>query len=235
VQRALNDPRHGPLPALLVLLTLVSGIVDAVSYLRLGHVFVANMTGNVVFLGFAAAGTPGISAPGSIVAMAFFAGGAIVAGRLIIRHEAHRGRLLVAATSVQLALVVVATVIAALLPPSTELGRYLVTAIMALAMGIQNAAARRIGIPDLTTTVVTMTFTALAAESPVAGGRGPQPWRRITAVVSMCVGAFIGALLVLRVGAVAALSAAAVLLVVTTLTAWRVSTADAAWARTSAA
>ena len=41
----------GPLPPLLVVMTVVTGIVDAVSYLALGHVFVANMTGNVAFLG----------------------------------------------------------------------------------------------------------------------------------------------------------------------------------------
>ena len=50
---ATRDPRHGPLPLLLMLLTTVTGLVDAVSYLALNHVFVANMTGNVVFLGFA--------------------------------------------------------------------------------------------------------------------------------------------------------------------------------------
>jgi hypothetical protein len=50
------DPSHGPLPLLLVCLTVVTGLVDAFSYLRLGHVFVANMTGNVVFLGFGLAG-----------------------------------------------------------------------------------------------------------------------------------------------------------------------------------
>jgi uncharacterized membrane protein YoaK (UPF0700 family) len=43
------------LPALLLALTAVTGFVDAVSYLALGHVFTANMTGNVVFLGFAMA------------------------------------------------------------------------------------------------------------------------------------------------------------------------------------
>ena len=51
-----QDARHGPLPVLLIVLTVVTGLVDAVSYLNLGHVFVANVTGNVVFLGFAAAG-----------------------------------------------------------------------------------------------------------------------------------------------------------------------------------
>lgn len=51
--------KQGPLPPLLLALTLVTGLVDAFSYLILGHVFVANMTGNVVLLGFALAGAPG--------------------------------------------------------------------------------------------------------------------------------------------------------------------------------
>lgn len=55
----LSDPRHGPLPPLLLALTAVTGLVDAVSILRLGRVFVANMTGNVVFTGFALTGARG--------------------------------------------------------------------------------------------------------------------------------------------------------------------------------
>jgi uncharacterized membrane protein YoaK (UPF0700 family) len=66
-------------------LTLVTGVVDALAYLRLGHVFVANMTGNVVFLGFAAAGTGGLSVPGSLLALASFLPGGIAAGRLAAR------------------------------------------------------------------------------------------------------------------------------------------------------
>ncbi|MGD1066847.1 MAG: YoaK family protein [Vulcanimicrobiaceae bacterium] len=230
----LNDPRHGPLPALLILLTLVSGIVDAVSYLRLGNVFVANMTGNVVFLGFSAAGAPGISAGASILAMVCFALGALIAGRLVARHGAHRGKLLVAATAVQCGLVVVATLLAALLPPTMAPERYAVVAVMALAMGLQNAAARRIGVPDLTTTVVTMTFTGLIADAS-GGTGGPPMWRRVTAIVSMCVGAFIGGLLVLRIGTLVALATAAVMLAITAVVAYRVSAADVAWARSSAA
>ena len=61
--------RHGPLPPLLLGLTLVTGLVDAFSYLVLGHVFVANMTGNVVFLGFALVGAPGFSIGASAVAL----------------------------------------------------------------------------------------------------------------------------------------------------------------------
>ena len=58
----LADPGFGPLPALLLILTAVSGVVDAVSILSLGRVFVANMTGNVVFVGFAIAGGAGVLA-----------------------------------------------------------------------------------------------------------------------------------------------------------------------------
>ena len=61
----------------MILLTIVTGLVDAVAYLRLGHVFVANMTGNVVFLGFSAAGAPGLSVVGSLVAIACFLPGGV--------------------------------------------------------------------------------------------------------------------------------------------------------------
>lgn len=54
--------RHAPLVPMTVALTLLTGLVDAVSYLELGHVFVANMTGNVVFLGFTIAGAGGLAA-----------------------------------------------------------------------------------------------------------------------------------------------------------------------------
>ena len=56
-----GSDRFGPLPPLFIAMTLVTGLVDAFSYLVLGHVFVANMTGNLVFLGFAVAGAHGFS------------------------------------------------------------------------------------------------------------------------------------------------------------------------------
>src|SRR5438874_6766954 len=73
--------RHGPLPPLLLGLTLVTGLVDAFSYLLLGHVFVANMTGNVVFLGFALAGATGFSIAASLVALGSFVCGALLGGK----------------------------------------------------------------------------------------------------------------------------------------------------------
>ena len=82
---------HGPLPALLVGLTVVTGLVDAYSYLTLGHVFVANMTGNVVFFGFAIAGTGSISITASLLAVLAFAVGALLGGRPAASRPPHRG------------------------------------------------------------------------------------------------------------------------------------------------
>src|SRR6185437_8335032 len=81
----------GPLPPLLIAMTIVTGLVDAFSYLVLGHVFVANMTGNVVFLGFAVAGAQGFSIPASLVALVAFGVGSILGGRIVARFGQHRG------------------------------------------------------------------------------------------------------------------------------------------------
>lgn len=85
------NPDHGPLPALLLILTVVTGVVDAVSILSLGRVFVANMTGNVVFVGFAVAGAPGFSLAASLFALGGFLAGALVGGLLAQRVTPRTG------------------------------------------------------------------------------------------------------------------------------------------------
>src|ERR1700690_4121281 len=107
-----RDRGHGPLPPLLISMTLATGLVDAFSYLILGHVFVANMTGNVVFLGFALAGAPGFSIAASLAAMAAFAVGALVGGRFGTRHRDHRGRLHSTAAATQAAFLVAGVILA---------------------------------------------------------------------------------------------------------------------------
>src|SRR5260221_11086320 len=89
-----DEKLHGPLPPMLVALTLVTGLIDAFSYLVLGHVFVANMTGNVVFLAFASAGAPGFSIPASLVALLSFILGSLLGGLMGSRLEKPRGHLL---------------------------------------------------------------------------------------------------------------------------------------------
>ncbi len=191
--------RHGPLPPVLLSMTVVTGLVDAFSYLTLGHVFVANVTGNIVFLGFALAGAPGFSIGASLTAVAAFAAGALVGGRLGARHRDHRGRLHSSAAAVQAVFLAAAVILAAVSGnPVTSAFRYPLIAVLALSMGIQNAAARKLAVPDLTTTVLTLTITGIAADSTLAGGPGSRSGRRLTAVAAMLVGALAGAALVLH-------------------------------------
>jgi uncharacterized membrane protein YoaK (UPF0700 family) len=222
---------HGPLPPLLVILTIVTGLVDAVSYVALGHVFVANMTGNVVFLGFALAGAPGLSAVASLVALGGFALGALAGGRIATRLGQHRGWHLRTATAAAFALVVVAVVVAAVAgQPVSQGARYSLIVVLALAMGMQNATARRLAVPDLTTTVLTLTVTGIAADSRLAGGGGGRPARRLISVGAMLAGALVGALLVIHVSLVLPLAIAAILMLAVALAAHRFSTPDSDWA-----
>ena len=210
----MRDARHGPLPALLLLLTVVTGLVDAVSYLALGHVFVANMTGNVVFLGFAVVDAEDFSLPASLTAIAAFLLGALAGGRLGGRHAGHRGRLLTVTLAIEALLVAVtlALALAAIAPAAVE--RYVTIVALSVAMGMQNAAARRLAVPDLTTTVLTLTLTGFAADSRLAGGSNPRPGRRLVATAAMFVGAAVGALLLLRIGTGAVLAVALALIVI---------------------
>jgi len=209
--RFVRDPAHGPLPALLLVLTTMTGLIDAVSILGLGRVFVANMTGNVAFIGFALAGAPGFSLPASVAALLGFLAGAFVAGVLVARFASHRGLMLRNAGAAEFALMAIALIL--VLPsvglPDQGVGAA-VAALLAAAMGIQNATARRLAVPDLTTTVLTMTLTGIAADvrrSPV-----PITIRRILAVLAMLLGAAVGALLVLNASLGGALAVALVLL-----------------------
>jgi uncharacterized membrane protein YoaK (UPF0700 family) len=197
---------------LLLALTAVTGIVDAVSYLTLGHVFVANMTGNVVFFGFALAGASGVSLAASFAALAAFFAGALVGGRLGARAGTDRGRHLVAVTTAGGSLLVLAAIAAAAAgQPVSSGARYALIVPMALTMGAQNAMARRLAIPDLTTTVLTLTLTGVAADSRLAGGGGGHPGRRLFSVAAMLTGALVGAVLVLHVDIVLPLALAALI------------------------
>jgi uncharacterized membrane protein YoaK (UPF0700 family) len=224
--------RHGPLPPLLVTLTIVTGLVDATSYLKLGHVFVANMTGNVVFLGFALAGASGLSGIASLVALGAFLLGALGGGWLGARNSTHRGRLLRAASIAQASLMAVALLVALLAStPLERAARYALIVTLALAMGVQNATAQRLAVPELTTSVLTRTLTGLAAEAGIVGGPGAKLGRRTIAVAAMLAGALIGALLVLNVSIASALAVALGLVLAAGVAVHVVSRSDGAWTR----
>jgi uncharacterized membrane protein YoaK (UPF0700 family) len=183
------------LMAALLLLTFMTGFVDAASVLGLGHVFTANMTGNVVFLGFALGGAHDVSIAASIVALAGFLAGAAGGGRLIRSGDRHA---LGAALAIELVLLVAAAGLAALTDGGAPVAQGALLLLLAMPMGLQNAAIRRLAVPDMTTTVLTLTLTGIAADSSIAGGANPRLARRVGAVLSMLAGAVCGAFLLRR-------------------------------------
>ncbi len=211
-----NSARH-PLNRALLVLTFTTGLVDAASYLGLGHVFTANMTGNIVLLGFGIAGSGGLPVLAPLISLGAFLSGAgvggIIAGKMT---KSDPGRL-ARALAIEISAIGIAVVVAVAIDvqPNRVSGD-LVIALLALAMGVRNATVRRIGAADLTTTVLTMTLTGLAAESPLAGGKGEGSARRIVAVVAMLTGAVLGALL-LKTDLALPLAAAAALALATWL------------------
>jgi uncharacterized membrane protein YoaK (UPF0700 family) len=205
-----KPPDDAVLIRLLLVMTVVTGAVDAVSILRLGHVFVANMTGNVVFLGFAVAGAKGFSVSASLVALGAFLAGAAVVGR----HFPSLGRLKMRGLG-QLAAAEAALFAAAAAVAVTTGGtaaRYAMMVLLAVAMGAQNAFVRRLAVPNLTTTVLTMTLTGLAEDRWDFASATSQTKRELAAVAAIVFGAVLGALLVLHAATEWTLGAAAGLL-----------------------
>jgi uncharacterized membrane protein YoaK (UPF0700 family) len=223
------NPVHGPLPALLVLMTAATGIIDAVSILGLGRVFVANMTGNIVFSAFALVGAPGFSLAASLVALAGFLAGASAGGRLVRQVGDDRGRLLRQVTVAEVVLVGAALVVAAVVGGShLHSGQAdVVAALCAVAMGLQNTMARWLAVPDLTTTVLTMTLTGIAAD--VRGGHAATALRRLLAVAAMTVGAVVGGLLLVHDSVAWGLAAGGAVLFVVAAVAVAVTRVDAPW------
>ncbi|MFJ6566703.1 YoaK family protein [Streptomyces sp. NPDC091292] len=220
-----NAPKHADpelrglrLPLVLGALTVVSGLIDAVSYLGLGHVFTANMTGNVVVLGFAAAGAPGFSATHSLVSLGAFLIGSVVGGRGVLRFSEGSRRTWVRVALWCEAVLVALAAAVAFAAPDARGTVFALIALTALAMGLRNATVRKLGVTDMTTTVLTMALTGLAADSRLGGGDSTHALRRAGSALALLAGALLGAYLVLNHGLglpllVAAVIAAALALV----------------------
>jgi uncharacterized membrane protein YoaK (UPF0700 family) len=207
----MSESDRPPLPLVVTLaaLTVVSGFADAVSFLGLGHVFTANMTGNVILLGFAAAGAPGFSMGPSLCALVAFVVGAIAGGQLARRVEPLRNLLLVAMV-IEAACTAAAAIVAGMVPAvGSGWPRYAIIALLAVAVGQRNAAVRRVGVPDMSTTVLTTALTGLASNSALAGGTNPHAHLARTTILCIFGGALVGALLLVHAGASWALGVAA--------------------------
>jgi uncharacterized membrane protein YoaK (UPF0700 family) len=165
------------LPRVLLALTLTTGLIDAASYLGLGHVFTANMTGNIVLLGFGL--------------------GASLGGRLGIGIASKHERVVLLGVAGEVALLAIAAIVAWSVHVKVDsASAYAIIALVALAMGMRNAIVRKLAVPDLTTTVLTLTLTGIAADTAAGGiAKLGRSARRLSAVAAMLLGAFAGALL----------------------------------------
>src|ERR1700741_2173613 len=184
----------------LLVMTAVTGLVDAVSFLSLGHVFTANMTGNIVLLAFATARISGLSIARSLTALSAFLVGAILGGRVMTRASADSQiRFAAQALLLEVAFLFAASLCGIgfrgdLLEDSFQ--PFALIALTALAMGTRNAAVRKLAIPDLTTTVLTLTITGIGADSSLANGKNPRLARRVASVAAMFLGAALGAVVI---------------------------------------
>ncbi len=227
---AVYDDRDGPLPALLLGLTMLAGVVDATSFLRLGHVFVATMTGNLLFIGLAAAGAKGFAVGICAISLGAFAIGAVIGGWECRHAHAHRGRAFrdILATKAVCAVAVTATALVAgsSLSPGA---RDAVIVLLALSMGTQLALIRYLKVPDLMTVVLTLTMTGAITEWN-RGVWDPVMLRRGLALFAFALGGACGALLVINVGPGGALALGLGIIIAVGAGAHAVSRSPAGWA-----
>jgi uncharacterized membrane protein YoaK (UPF0700 family) len=201
-------------PYVLLGMTAVTGLVDAVSFLSLGSVFTANMTGNILILSFATARVTGLSVARSSTALIAFFAGAILGGR-ITASASSDSRMRFAAQAFLLEVIFLSAASFCSIGYRGDLVEHslqplVLIAFTGLAMGTRNAAVRKLAIPDLTTTVLTLTVTGIAADSSLAKGSNPRLARRVGSVLAIFVGAALGAV-VIRYSISAALALATAL------------------------
>jgi uncharacterized membrane protein YoaK (UPF0700 family) len=180
--------------AALLLLTFATGLADSLSILVLGHVFVANMTGNVIFLGFWLAPRTSIDLTAVAVALPTFVTTTILSGRLS-RHFGIRTRpwiTTVLATEIVL-LVTLSILAGAGVLHYHDNTKLIIIGFLAVTFGLQHSSARQFGIQELSTTVLTSTIVSLGIDSRLSGGTGERQKLRFTVVFTMCAGAFLGA------------------------------------------
>ena len=151
--------------AMVLVLTWAAAGVDAISYLGLGHVFTANMTGNTVLLGLAIGQGQGLAALRSIIALAGFAIGVALTA-VVLELRPGRGEWPVGVTRAVAAEAIILGVFTVAWHMGTHRGALLYGLILlaALAMGIQSAAIRQLKVPGIATTYITGTLTSMVAE-----------------------------------------------------------------------
>jgi uncharacterized membrane protein YoaK (UPF0700 family) len=205
--RRLDD--HSVRDALLVALTFSTGAIDAISFLVLGKVFSAFMTGNIVFLGFELGGAAGPSTWRTVASVAAFGVGAALGTRVVAptagTHAVWPRRVtaaLAAGAVAQTAFLVLWLAVGG--RPSSASADALI-AVSALAMGLQTAAVFSLGVRAVFSTAATATWTALMGDLATWAQTRDERHRLASILVALFAGAVAGAVLVVDARAWAAL------------------------------
>lgn len=199
---------------LLAALTFAAGVVDAVSFLGMGQIFTANMTGNTVFLALAAGQGNLLTALHSVDALIGFSVGAVLAGRVLGRTKGPgpwpvRVSWLIWGEFAFVAIFASDWVLQGGTPSGGQL--YLLIGLSSVGMGLQSAAARHLAVPGIQTTVVTTALTGLMAEFAALGISGPDQRRWAVALLALFLGAVVGAALMVHARSLAPVGTAATL------------------------
>lgn len=184
----------------LIFLCLSAGIVDVIGYLSLGHVFTANMTGNIVLLGIAAGSSLQLTALHSIIALSGFVLGVLLAVVIGGNHE--KTFWPKAVTRIFIIELMILLLFALMtIFPYTQGAYFMLIILLSMAMGMQTAAARKLNVAGISTTVLTSTLANLfedAAQRISYQEKRKAPIQlvslmRIGSIVFYCLGAAIAA------------------------------------------
>jgi uncharacterized membrane protein YoaK (UPF0700 family) len=180
---------------LVVILTLCTGALDAVCFLRLGRAFSSVITGNLALIGIAVGERNGGLAANGGLALAGYAAGVVLGtpfAGIAERGQPAWPRRVTVTLAIELGILVVFS--AGWLISGSHRGpatRMVLLVLAATAMGVQTAAVRRLG--QMSTTYLTSTLTGLFAA--VAIRRMPEDWQRsVGVIVALVVGAIFGSL-----------------------------------------
>lgn len=193
-QRTLRQ-RH----ALVVVLTMVTGVADAIGFLALGGAFSSVMTGNMVLLGLSLSGGDWeLARHVGLAILSFMIGvatGTWISGKSSSNDSVWPPRVS-AALGVEAALLLTFLIVwEVTLGDRNMLIEQLLLGLAALSLGIQSSAVQRFGVPGLSSTYLTGTLTKLVAT--FAGGK---PFREqlpgLVILLALIAGAAVGGVVV---------------------------------------
>jgi uncharacterized membrane protein YoaK (UPF0700 family) len=186
---------------LLNALAVSSGAVDAISFLALGKVFSAFMTGNIAFLGLRVAGAPAPGLVSIVVSMAAFAVGVYVSTRIVKPSEGSGMWCQEVTVALGASLIAHAAFLAVWFAstgqPSIDVAHVLL-GLWGVAMGMQSAAVRTLHVDGVFTTAATATIIFLVADLTNWSATVEERRRLAGVLVSLFVGASAGGLLLVR-------------------------------------